>query len=48
MGKWFRWFTAGWEWDGSMESHFVDGTGLRDFLAKQDVTGSGNGSRIWS
>ena len=27
MGKCFRLFAAGWEWDGKVGSHLVDGTG---------------------
>ena len=30
MGKCFRLLTAGWEWDGKVGSHLVDGTG-RDY-----------------
>ena len=51
MGKGSRLFTAGWEWDGKVGSHLVDGTG-QDGATRfhggtgRDGTGSGNGSGI--
>ena len=39
MGKGFRLFTTGWEWDGTVGGHLVDGT-VRDYtISWWDETG---------
>ena len=39
MGKCFRLLTAGWEWDGKVGSHLVDGTGRDYTISWWDRTG---------
>ena len=39
MGKGFRLFTTGWEWDGKVGSHLVDGTGRDYTISWWDRTG---------
>ena len=43
MGKDFRLFSAGWEWDGKVGSHLVDGTG-RDYTIFVGGTGRDRGT----
>ena len=44
MGKGFRLFTTGWEWDGTVGGHLVDGT-VRDYtISWWDGTGRDRGT----
>ena len=43
-GKGFRLFTAGWEWDGNVGSHLVDGTRRDHTISRWDGTGRDRGT----
>ena len=44
MGKGSRLLTAGWEWDGKVGSHSVDGTGWEYTISCRDGTGQDHGT----
>ena len=46
MGKCFRLFTAGWEWDGNVGSHLVNGTGRDYTISWRDGIGERIGNIV--